>query len=60
MHKQKKAVEVRTLPKDLPMPKYEYQKPHSSSYTYQHKEEPADEKKVEGEERFCLQNLHFD
>lgn len=46
------------LPKDLPMPKYEYQKPSSESFTLSFSEQ-RDLQSSEKPSDFCLQNTHL-
>lgn len=57
MLKQKKDDGRTVVPKDLPMPKYEYQKPSGGSFTYRFEDVAVSDKAREAAEGFCLQNL---
>ena len=55
-----KDVGVNVLPRELPMPKYEYQKPSTGSYSYRFEEKRTEEKQVVAAGSFCLQSLKLD
>ena len=59
MPKVKKEGVVKDLPKDLPMPKYQYQKPATGNFTYRYEERSVDDKK-KAAPKFSLRHLVFD
>lgn len=60
MPEQAKELGKEVMPKDLPMPKYEYQKPSSESYTYSYSQEHETHEADSGKSDVCLQNVKLE
>jgi hypothetical protein len=57
MPKQPNDTEIKSVPKDLPMPKYEYQKASGGSFAYSFEEQKPASKIKKQLVDLCLQNL---
>lgn len=57
MPKQAKEFGAVTMPRDLPMPKYEYQKPSNDTFSYSFGEKSGSAEKAEEHSDFSLQNV---